>query len=184
MGATLRSCGRAKQKQPLFGCTSIKKVKMSLLGRMLKRTLLFSYCVICFGAVHSVNAGESSAQTVRIKIGTFLPNHQADNIERKLNAIKNQLKVMKYRSYRLLKEETQNVAWQGSAVFEIPGGRSLVVTPQEFRNKQLALKVRLQHWDKPVVDTTVRLNNGGNFLLGGPPHEGGALVLSISATAQ
>jgi hypothetical protein len=35
-----------------------------------------------------------------------------------------------------------------------------------------------------VVDTNVRLNNGGNFLLGGPPHEGGALVLSISATAQ
>jgi len=68
--------------------------------------------------------------------------------------------------------------------FDIPGGRSLVVTPQEFRNKQLALKVRLQHGDKPVVDTTVRLSNGGNFLLGGPAHEGGVLVLSISATAQ
>src|SRR4029077_6365750 len=98
-------------------------------------------------------------------------------------AMKNQLKVMKYRSYRLLKEETQNVPWQGNAAFDIPGGRSLLVTPQEFRNKQIALKVRLQHGDKPVVDTTVRLNNGGNFLLGGPPHEGGVLVLSISATA-
>jgi hypothetical protein len=135
-------------------------------------------------AAHAAGAAENQSQTVRVKIGTILANNQNDEIDPKLNAMKNQLKVMKYRSYRLLKEETQNVPWQGNAAFDIPGGRSLVVTPQEFRNKQLALKVRLQQGDKPVVDTTVRLNNGGNFLLGGPPHEGGALVLSISATAQ
>jgi hypothetical protein len=29
----------------------------------------------------------------------------------------------------------------------------------------------------------VKIANKGNFILGGPPHEGGALVLSISATA-
>jgi hypothetical protein len=113
----------------------------------------------------------------------MIGKYQRDEVDQRLSAMKNQLKVMKYRSYRLLKEETQNVSWQGNAAFDIPGGRSLLVTPQEFRNKQIALKVRLQHGDKPVVDTTVRLNNGGNFLLGGPPHEGGVLVLSISAIA-
>lgn len=154
---------------------------MSLLGRMLKRALLFS-SLICLATAYVVEAAEN-AQIVRVKIGTILASNQSDEMDPKLSAMKNQLKVMKYRSYRLLKEETQNVAWQGNAVFEIPGGRSLTVTPQEFRNKQLALKVRLQHGDKPIVDTTVRLNNGGNFLLGGPPHEGGALVLSISASA-
>ena len=156
---------------------------MSLLGRLLKRALLSSY-MIGIAVAYSAEAAETNSQTVRVKIGTILANNQSYEIDPKLNPMKNQLKVMKYRSYRLLKEETQNVAWQGNAVFDIPGGRSLVVTPQEFRNKQLALKVRLQHGDKPVVDTTVRLNNGGNFLLGGPPHEGGALGLSISATTQ
>ena len=156
---------------------------MSLLGRLLKRALLFSF-LIHLTAVCSANAAENNSQIVRVKIGTILASNQSDEIDPKLNSMKNQLKVMKYRSYRLLKEETQNVAWQGNAVFDIPGGRSLVVTPQEFRNKQLALKVRLQHGEKPIVDTTVRLNNGGNFLLGGPPHEGGALVLSISASTQ
>jgi hypothetical protein len=156
---------------------------MSRLGRIARRVLLFSHLIILIAA-HPTEAAENPSQTVRVKIGTILANNQNDEIDPKLNAMKNQLKVMKYRSYRLLKEETQNVPWQGNAVFDVPGGRSLVVTPQEFRNKQLALKVRLQQGDKPVVDTTVRLNNGGNFLLGGPPHEGGALVLSISATAQ
>jgi len=155
---------------------------MNLPGRMLKLAILFS-CLIYFVA-YPLYGAENDSQSVRVKIGTILASNQSDEIDPKLNTMKNQLKVMKYRSYRLLKEETQNVSWQGNAAFDIPGGRSLVVTPQEFRNKQLALKVRLQHGDKPVVDTTVRLNNGGNFLLGGPPHEGGVLVLSISATAQ
>jgi hypothetical protein len=44
--------------------------------------------------------------------------------------------------------------------------------------------VRLTEGDKPVVDTTVKIANKGNFILGGPPHEGGALVLSISAAVQ
>jgi len=156
---------------------------MSLPGRMLNRALLFSY-LICLAAAYSANAAESSSQIVRVKIGTILANNDTDEIDPKLRKMRNQLKVMKYRSYRLLKEETQNVAWQINAVFDIPGGRSLVVTPQEFRDKQIALKVHLQHGDKPVLDTTVRMKNGGNFLLGGPPHEGGALVLSISATTQ
>jgi hypothetical protein len=156
---------------------------MNLPGRMPTRALLFS-CLILFPAAYSLNAAESNSQAVRVKIGTILASNQSDEFDPRLDAMKNQLKVMKYRSYRLLREDIQNVPWQGNASFEIPGGRLLIVTPQEFRNKQLSLKVRLQHGDKPVVDTTVRLKDGGNFLLGGPPHEGGVLVLSISATTQ
>lgn len=156
---------------------------MSHLGRILKRAILFSF-VICHAVAYSVNPAENNSQTVRVKIGTILANNRSDDIDPKLKTMRSQLKVMKYRSYRLLKEETQNVAWQGNAVFDIPGGRSLVVTPQEFRDEQIALTVRLQHGDKPVLDTTVRMKTGGNFLLGGPPHEGGALVLSISAMTR
>jgi hypothetical protein len=140
--------------------------------------------VLHLATASPTNAAESYSQAVRVKIGTILANNQSDEIDPKLNAVKNQLKVMKYRSYRLLKEETQDVPWRANAAFDIPGGRLLTVTPQEFRNKQLSLKVRLQQGDKPIVDTIVRLNDGGNFLLGGPAHEGGVLVLSISATAQ
>jgi hypothetical protein len=84
----------------------------------------------------------------------------------------------------LIREESQKGSWQGNAVFEIPGGRSLLVTPQELRNNRISLKVRLLEGEKPIVDTTVRFPNRGNFLLGGPAHEGGVLILSISAMTQ
>jgi hypothetical protein len=98
--------------------------------------------------------------------------------------LEKQLRVLKYRSYRLLKEESQNIPWQGNKLFEIPGGRSLMVAPQEFQDNRIGLTVRLTDGKKPLLDTTVRIANKGNFILGGPPHEGGVLVLSISAAVQ
>jgi hypothetical protein len=56
--------------------------------------------------------------------------------------------------------------------------------PQEYRNTRVSLKVRLLDGEKPLLDTTVRIRNKGNFLLGGPAHEGGVLILSISAATQ
>ena len=155
---------------------------MSLPGKRLKRVLLFS--ILCCFVSALVGAAEINSQIVQIKIGAILASNQGDEFDTRLASLEKQLRLMKYRSYRLLKEESQKVQRKGNATFDIPGGRSLVVTPQESGTKQLALRVHLQQGGKPLIDTTVRLNSGGNFLLGGPPHEGGALVISISATAQ
>jgi len=155
---------------------------MSLPGKRLRRVLLFS--ILCCFVSALVDAAEINSQIVQVKIGAILASNQGDEFDTRLAPLEKQLRLMKYRSYRLLKEESQKVQRKGNATFDIPGGRSLVVTPQESGTKQLALRVHLQQGGKPLIDTTVRLNSGGNFLLGGPPHEGGALVISISATAQ
>lgn len=149
---------------------------------LLKAALLSN--LLIFLAAAWIQAADKNSQSVHVTIGTILASNQNDEFDAKLKGIEKQLKVLKYRSYRSLKDESQDVAWQGNGVFEIPGGRSLSVAPQEFRNNRIALKVRLMEGQKPIIDTTVRIPNRGNFILGGPPHEGGALVLSISASAQ
>jgi hypothetical protein len=149
---------------------------------LLRAALLFS--LLMFVAVAWVQAADKNSQLVRVTIGIILASNQNDEFDAKLKAMEKQLKVLKYRSYRSLKDESQNVAWLANGVFEVPGGRSLTVAPQELRNNRIALKVRLTEGQKPLIDTTVRIPNRGNFILGGPPHEGGALVLSISAAAE
>jgi len=146
------------------------------------KALLFSY--ILWAAVLGVSAADKSFQSVQITIKTISAGKQGDEFDARLAPLEKQLKALNYRSYRLLKEETQMARWQGNANFEIPGGRVLTVRPQEVTNNQLGLRLQLKQGDKPQLETTVRLNNGGNFILGGPPHEGGVLVLSISATAK
>jgi hypothetical protein len=129
-----------------------------------------------------LDAGEGAPQ-VHLRIGSILASNQSKDCDPKL-AQMSQLQMFKYQCYRLLKEDSQRASWQGDATFDIPGGRSLKVAPQEKRNNQLALKVRLLEREKPVLDTTVTLREGGNLLLGGPPHEGGVLILSISASTN
>ena len=121
---------------------------------------------------------------MQVNIGTILATNQADCADSQLSKMKQQLEMIKYRCYHLVKEDSQKVSWLANGVFDIPGGRSLVVMPQEYRNNRISLKVRLLEGEKPIVDTTVRVPNRGNFLLGGPAHEGGVLILSISAAAQ
>jgi hypothetical protein len=150
---------------------------------LLKTGLLFSFLVFLTAAAWGL-AAERNAPLVHVTIGTILASNKDEEFDPKLKGMEKQLKVLKYRSYKSLKNESQNVPWHDSGVFDIPGGRSLSVAPQEFRNNRIALKVRLTEGQKPVIDTTVRIPNKGNFILGGPPHEGGALVLSISAAAD
>src|SRR6266480_5829819 len=152
------------------------------MSQRLKQGLLFSS--LTFFVAAYLRAAENSPQTVSVKIETILASNQSDEFDARLKGLEKQLRVLKYRSYRLLKEESQNIPWQGNKLFEIPGGRSLMVAPQEFQDNRIGLKVRLTDGKKPLLDTTVRISNRGNFILGGPPHEGGVLVLSISATAQ
>jgi hypothetical protein len=153
---------------------------MTLLRNLLKQSLLSSLLLL---AVYADGA-DNGSKAVQVKIGTILASNQSDQFDERLKPMERQLKVMKYRSYRLLKEDSQSVPWNDNATFEIPGGRSLAISPQDLKDKQIALKVRLTEGTKPLLDTTVHLQGRGYFLLGGPPHEGGALVISISASAQ
>ena len=153
---------------------------MILLRNLLKTSLLSSLLLLAV----RVEGAENGSKPVQVKIGTILASNESDQFDARLKPMERQLKVMKYRSYRLLKEDSQSVPWNDNATFEIPGGRSLAVSPQDSKDKQIALKVRLTEGTKPLLDTTVRLQGRGYFLLGGPPHEGGALVISISASAQ
>lgn len=152
---------------------------MTLLRNLLKPSLLSSLLLL----VVCAEGAENGSNSVQVKIGTILASNESDQFDARLKPMERQLKVMKYRSYRLLKEDSQSVPWNDNATFEIPGGRSLAVSPQDSKDKQIALKVRLTEGTKPLLDTTVRLQGRGYFLLGGPPHEGGALVISISASA-
>jgi hypothetical protein len=131
-----------------------------------------------------VDPAEKTQQEIQLKIGMIHASNGSDCLDPRLSKIKQQLEIIKYRCYRLIKEESENVPWQADAAFEISGGRSLVVVPQELRNRKISLKISLVEENKSFLDTTVRLPNRGTILLGGPPLKEGVLILIISAMTE
>ena len=144
--------------------------------------LLFSLALISIASW--LYAADNAPQAVQVTVRSILAGSKSDEFDPKLKNLEQQLKPLKHRSYRALKDETQTIPWQGSKAFEIPGGRTLTIATQEFQNDRIGLKIRLTQGDKPLIDTTVKIANKGNIILGGPAHEGGSLVLSISAATQ
>lgn len=144
--------------------------------------LLFS--LVFLSVATWLNAAETPPQSVQVTVRSILASNQSNEFDPKLKNLEQQLKPLKQRSFRALKDDTQIIPWQGSKAFEIPGGRSLTIATQEFQNNRIGLKIRLTQGDKPLIDTVVKIPNKGNIILGGPAHDGGSLVLSISAATQ
>jgi hypothetical protein len=159
---------------------------MSPLKTLAAATILFNLGFMLLegfaGAVES-SAGKG-AGGVRVTVSTILASNQEDAFDPKLASLSKRLKVFKYRSYRLLRENTQQVRLKEQATFEIPGGRSLTVVVEQRSGNQLPSKVRLMEGEKPLLDTTFKFAPGEGLIYAGPPHEGGVLFLSISVGSQ
>ena len=108
---------------------------MKLLKKLPNLLQLFSLFLVIASAGPGV--AQKQPQIVQVRIGTILASNQNDEFDVKLKSLESQLRVLKYRSYRLLKDESQNVPWKGTNIFEIPGGRFLMVAPQEFQDNRI-----------------------------------------------
>jgi hypothetical protein len=109
-----------------------------------------------------------------------------------------------YRRYSFLGKSRSAVVFGGASTFALPELFALEVEPQrlevadgEERIEMLvtlyrklpapeqafgARDVRIREPEREVVlRTRIRLENGGTVLLGGPPIEGGVLILALSA---
>jgi hypothetical protein len=56
-----------------------------------------------------------------------------------------------------------------------------LVIPKEYRDNRISLKLVLVRDSRPLVNTVVALRNEGTFLVGGPRHQDGVLIIAIGA---
>ena len=146
---------------------------------------LFALCTVSTSAVaqqSSAGMVSPNLNCVDISIGAVLASNSGKEFDQRLASLHRQFKTLfPYSSYRLVKEEHQQVAWGGKAGFDIPGGRYVLVVPREFKNDRITMKVMVLEGARPIVDTVLSLRNHGTFLVGGPRQPDGVLILSIGA---
>lgn len=120
---------------------------------------------------------------VEVHIGAVLASNSGQEFDQRLASMQRQFNALfAYSSYRLVKEQRQQVAWGERVAFDIPGGRYVVVIPKEFKNDRVLMKVMLIEGTRPIIDTALSLRDHATFLVGGPREHNGVLILSIGAT--
>jgi hypothetical protein len=130
-------------------------------------------------AARTTHAGD----TVALRIGCVLASNTGQEFDQRLIELRPRFaRLFRYTSYNLVKEKRETVTIGGKMVFEVPGGRYLMVLPMEQTSDgRVVIKVVLLEGARPIVNTAVSLKKHGTFLMGGPQNNDGALILAIAA---
>ena len=75
-------------------------------------------------------------------------------------------KLAGYRGYQVLGDERRLVSWRETEEFDLGEGRSLLLLPKGMQDHRIMMQVRLLEGRRRLVDTNVRLVNGGTMVFG------------------
>jgi hypothetical protein len=126
-----------------------------------------------FGAVLAALAGAmlivpctAEAQPLDIQVTTVRALGEGP-CDPQLESLRPRLRhIAGYRSYQLLGEQQRRVAWRNTEAFDVGDGRSLVLLPKGMVDQRVMMQVRLLEGRKRLLDTNVRLLNGGTMVFG------------------
>jgi hypothetical protein len=127
-----------------------------------------------------------AGETVELRIETVLASNASPYFDARLEDIRRQLGVFRYKSYRLVQEERRRVGWGSQVDFSLPGGRILQVVPKQFADDRIALQVMIMEGASPtpLMNTALSIKNHGTLFFGGRRHQDGTLIIRIGATAD
>jgi len=139
--------------------------------------LLFVLALPCAGA-----GSAAAADAVSVEIGSVYASNEGSSMDPVLGNIRGKLQSMfNYTSYKLLDRKRRSLAVGETGEFEIPGRRTMRVTPVPAQGDKVRLSVQMTEGAKNLLTTTLGLSRGGMVLVGGPSHQAGVLILIISA---
>ena len=141
-------------------------------------TFLFLLLLLAGGAGSSCFA----AVTVSVDVGSIYASNVGSSVDPALNNIRGKLQSMfNYSSYKMLDRKRRSLALGETGDYELPGRRTMRVSPLPAKENKVRLSVNIREGGKNLLSTTIGLSRGGMVLVGGPTYEAGVLILIISA---
>jgi hypothetical protein len=138
------------------------------------------FLIVFIFAAGTVEA--ASPAPIAVEIGVVVASNKGASIDPSLSTLRTKLQSMfSYSSYSLLDRMRRTLAVGETGEFNLPGGRSMRVTPAAAPENKVRLAVQIMEGGKNLLTTTLGLSRGGMVLVGGPPHQSGVLILLISA---
>jgi hypothetical protein len=140
-------------------------------------------CAVLAVVVAVSPSAAGAGETVALRVGCVLASNTGQEFDQRLIELQGRFnRLFRYTSYALVKEQREKVAMGGKLVFNVPGGRYLMILPKEYNSDGTVLmKVVLLEGARPIINTAISLKKHATFLVGGPQNNDGALILAIAA---
>ena len=152
--------------------------------RWLTTWAVFS-CVPAFAAspqpLVASKASDRVDEMVKVRVWTVHATNKTSGIGDGLERIEKHLKNLNYSGFSLLSKDGAAVSVKGSKKFSVAGEKAVKVTVLERNEKRARVRVQVTSPKGKLLDTTVSIRRNGFFMVAGPKHNKGVLVLPIFA---
>jgi len=119
---------------------------------------------------------------VQIGIRVILASHKGKGVDTGLQDIQEKLSTLfNYSSYRLLQERSFLLAQGQVGQLPLTKKKDLRIRLIQEQEGTVEIAVEILREGRVIFKTKAKLKKGGTFLIGGPRHKEGVLILAISA---
>ncbi len=142
-------------------------------------------CLAALLAVLLAHARLAAQQKIdmEVVVRQIVADNSGQGLDPRLEDIGKDLEKLTYTTYRL--EQTHNQRLTGSAQSKIMllGDNVLLLSSEGEEGGKLRLKVRLSPGNRKArsFESTLRIPDGGTFIIGGPAYGDGVLILAFTA---
>ncbi len=123
----------------------------------------------------------SAAQQVDIEMMVVHATNDHDRVDPRLRSLLPHLRHLNYTGFDVLEVRRDELETREETTFAIVGERRMNVRLLEVDDRQAKVRVRMYNQKGRVLDTTVSIHRNRSFIVAGPQHEGGVLILPVTA---
>lgn len=125
---------------------------------------------------------QQRAGRVNVQMLVVHATDSEQGIDPRLQSYASSFRYFKYKGYRLLSTQDADLAVDADASFSIEGGRRVRVTLLSRDEANARVRVEMSGGEGKLLDTTVKINRDGTFIVGGPKYKDGILILPLRAS--
>lgn len=120
---------------------------------------------------------------VDLQVMVVYATESHSKVDPSLGQLAGYLRNLRYTGYELLSTQKASLSPDGKTSFNVDGGRKVEVTllSRDERRARMRVEVSDKKGEK-LLDTTLSVNRNGTFIVAGPRHKDGILVLPLTAT--
>lgn len=137
---------------------------------------------VAFAGGKDASESRPASGRARITVNVVHGTDSESGVDPRLASLASQFKYLKYKGYRLLSTQTADLAAGGDKDFSIEGGRTLRVTLVSKDQAHARVRVEIDGKRGKLIDTTVKINRDGTFIVAGPQYKDGILILPLRAS--
>jgi len=149
----------------------------------LLRPLLICSALLMLSLASAAPLAAQESRRCRITVLEILADKSGQGLDSELKALKKDLDKLNYTTYHLSNSYQLNASFSQPSSLTLLGENKLTLTAEEVEdNGKIRLKVKLAPRDskEKSIEMVTRVADGGMFLLGGPSHGDGVLILAVS----